>query len=124
MQQKMYKLNDGLAVEYNGESIVLAGMRYSNPTEGMLMEAGYRPMGNVSLPEYDMDTEKPEIDHYIMNDDGTMILPVYIVVEWKEPEAGEVELTVEQRVAALEQAGLERDMALMELAAMLAGGDT
>ena len=30
--------------------------------------------------------------------------------------------TPEERIAALEQAGLERDAALMELAAMLAGG--
>ena len=32
------------------------------------------------------------------------------------------EPTQEERLAALEQAGLERDAALMELAAMLAGG--
>ena len=32
------------------------------------------------------------------------------------------EPTPEERLAALEQAGLERDAALMELAAMLAGG--
>ena len=32
------------------------------------------------------------------------------------------EPTPEDRIAALEKAGLERDMALIELAAMLAGG--
>lgn len=32
------------------------------------------------------------------------------------------EPTPEERLAALEQAGMERDAALMELAAMLAGG--
>ena len=40
-----------------------------------------------------------------------------LAAEMPKPEP-----TPEERLAALEAAGLERDMALMELAAMLAGG--
>lgn len=38
------------------------------------------------------------------------------------PEMPAPQPTPEERLAALEQAGLERDAALMELAALLAGG--
>ena len=53
-----------------------------------------------------------------------------VLVEMTPEEIAEMEKfqaempapTPEERIAALEQAGLERDAALMELAAMLAGG--
>lgn len=44
-----------------------------------------------------------------------------IVAEIPTPEPSEVEI-LRAKVAALEAAGLERDMALIELAAMMAGG--
>ena len=46
------------------------------------------------------------------------------IAEWKKNQEAlpAPEPTAEERLAALEQAGLERDAALMELAALLAGG--
>lgn len=43
-------------------------------------------------------------------------------MEHMAAEIPKPEPTPEERLAALEKAGLERDMALIELAAMLAGG--
>ena len=122
MRQKMYKLVNGTAVEYAGQSVILDDMVYCNPSDEVLWNAGYRPLGTSEVPDFDIETEMLKVDHYTLNSDGSEIIAVYTIEKWSEIEETNATPTFEERLTAVEKAGLERDIALMELAAMLAGG--
>lgn len=118
---QLYKVGThGELIPYNGQCVVRDGRVYTNPSIEMQYEDGFRPLGASNVPDYDIDTEMVKIDSYYYSEDGSQILATYVVYKMSELEIQAK--TIEERLAALEQAGLERDAALIELAAMLAGG--
>lgn len=120
---QLYKIGtNGKLIPYNGQCIVRNGRVYTNPSIDLQYEDGFRPLGASSIPEYDIDTEMVKVNSYYYNEDHTEILPIYTVYKLSEQEIQAK--TIEERIAALEQAGLERDMAIIELAALLVGGES
>ena len=121
MRHELYRLVGDQVQQYAGQAIVIDRMVHSKPDDDMLRRAGYLPIIAADLPEFDPETQWVKVDHYTLSENGDEIIAHYVVaddspiIETKEP-------TMEERVAALEQAGFERDMALIELAAMLAEG--
>lgn len=56
---KLYKLVNGQPKKYNGGFVVLENRIYTNPTEEIIKQAGYKPMITDEEPEYNAET------HYI-----------------------------------------------------------
>lgn len=92
------KLIDG-NLTYPPHRIVLNGMQIFNPTEEQLMQAGYKPIIETSMPE----DPAPEGQHYEASytDSGDTITQSWVLVE-DEPVDPD-EKTIEQRVTDLEQ---------------------
>jgi hypothetical protein len=82
---------------------------------GRVLSATYEKYGAPESPIVDFLPDGNIYDYLYV--DG-----YYVFDPLPEPEMPKPEPTPEERFAALEKAGLERDMALIELAAMLAGG--
>lgn len=113
----LFKIGEqGNLVPYRGQCIKIDGIVYTNPSEEILLADGFRPLAAVELPAFDIETQDLKADSYHYSEDGSEIITVYIVVEQEEKE-----MTIEERVALLEQEGLARDAALIELAAIVAG---
>ena len=118
---QLYKIGaHGELISHKGQCVIEEGYVYTNPSEELLYKNGYRPLGKSEIPEFDFDTQTVKAESYYYSKDGSEILTKYVVEELTEIEVQQK--TVEERLAALEQAGLERDAALIELAAMLTGG--
>ena len=92
------KIIDG-NLTYPPHRIVLNGMQIFNPTTDQLLQAGYKPITEVTMPE----EPAPEGQHYEAQytDSGDTITQSWILVD-DEPvdPAGK---TIEQRVTDLEQ---------------------
>ena len=56
---KLYKLVNGQLKKYNGGFVVLDNRIYTNPTDEVIKQAGYKPMITDEEPEYNAET------HYI-----------------------------------------------------------
>ena len=91
------KIIDG-NLTYPTHRIVLSDMQIFNPTEEQLMQAGYKPITETSIPE----EPSPEGQHYeaLYTDSGDTITQSWILVD-DAPEP--TEKTIEQRVSDLEQ---------------------
>lgn len=121
--QVLYKINEnGSLISYDNKKCIISdGKVYTNPSSEMQYELGYRPLGQADMPIYDEQTEFLKVKSYYYNEDGTEILPIYEICKWEEMASSTQ--TIEERLLNLERAGLERDAALIELAAMITGGD-
>ena len=53
---KLYKLVNGQLKKYNGGFVVLENRIYTNPTEEVIKQAGYKPMIIDEEPIYDSET--------------------------------------------------------------------
>lgn len=92
------KITDGI-LTYPPHRIVLNGMQIFNPTTDQLLQAGYKPITEVAMPE----EPAPEGQHYEAQytDDGDTITQSWVLVD---DEPGDPSgKTIEQRVTALEQ---------------------
>lgn len=119
----LYKINEqGKLISFpKNQCAIIEGKVYTNPSNEILYSLGFRPLGTITeFPEFDVNTQTLKIDYYYYNDGHTEILPKYSVCAL-EPIINNK--TVKERLADLEQASLEQDIALMELAEMLAGGE-
>ena len=120
MRQELYKLDSkGCLVKYSEQSIVLHGKVYTNPSIDILWSAGFRPMGTTEIPDFDPETHTFKVDHYVYNEDQSEIIPVCIIEALSVETEMESKPTIEERIAALEQDGVSRDLALAELATYL-----
>lgn len=120
--QQLFKLDEqGKLIPYENQCIKIDNKIYTNPSYEIQYEAGYRPIGKGEIPNFNIETEIIEAESYYYNKDKTEIIPVYSVKTLSEFEIANK--TIDARLTAIEQAGLERDIALMELAEMLAGGE-
>lgn len=118
---QLYKIGaHGELISHKGQCVVYEGYVYTNPSKEMLYKDGYRPLGISEIPEFNCDTQTFKAESYYYSEDGSEILTKYTIEELTEIDIQQ--RTVEERLNALEQAGLERDAALIELAAILAGG--
>lgn len=98
---------------YPPHRIVLNGMQIFNPTEEQLMQAGYKPITETSMPE----EPAPEGQHYESKytDSGDTITQNWVLVGDEPVETGK---TLDERVTALEQdisgisTAIERGMTL------------
>lgn len=63
--------------KYKGGFVVIDNRIYTNPTEETVRKAGYKPLADVTPPEYNPET------HYLSTiyKDGDVITPVYEIVE-------------------------------------------
>ena len=63
--------------KYKGGFVVIDNRIYTNPTEETVRKAGYKPLAEVTPPEYDAET------HYLSTiyKDGDIITPEYIINE-------------------------------------------
>ncbi len=92
-----------VTLNLSADGRVLAAGRYANPPKGAVtIDGALLPAGNLYAYRYV---------------DGAF---VYDPLPEEEAQPAP---TAQERLDALELAGLERDAALMELAAMLTGGD-
>lgn len=91
------KIIDG-TLTYPPHRIVLNEMQIFNPTEEQLIQAGYKPITEVAIPE----EPAPEGQHYEAQytDTGDTITQSWVLVEDEPAPAGK---TIEQRVTTLEQ---------------------
>lgn len=74
---KLYKLINGQPKKYNGGFVVLENRIYTNPTEKIIKQAGYKPMIIDEEPIYDseicylekiyVDTEEAILVHWDIN---------------------------------------------------------
>ena len=53
---KLYKLVNGQLKKYNGGFVVLDNRIYTNPTDEVIKQAGYKPMITDEEPIYDSET--------------------------------------------------------------------
>lgn len=88
----------GGKLTYPPHRIVLDGMQIFNPTDGQLMQAGYKTIVETPMPE----EPAPEGQHYEAQyeDAGEYISQSWVLVEDELTPEGK---TIDQRVAALEQ---------------------
>lgn len=70
---------------YKGGFIVLANRIFTNPTEEKIKEAGFEPLAEVEMPEYDEATEYVTTTY---KDGENEITPIYTVnaIEFEEGE--------------------------------------
>lgn len=119
---QLYKIgSQGELIPYNGQCIIHEGFVYTKPSLEMQYKNGYRPLSTLGIPDYDETTQFFRAESYYYNEDGSEILANWVVYDL--PLQQLPEKTIEERILDLEQAGLERDIALMELAALLTGGE-
>lgn len=71
---------------YKGGFIVIDNRIYTNPTEEKIKEAGFKPLAEVEMPEYDEAKEYVAITY---KDGENEITPVYevIAMEFEEIES-------------------------------------
>ena len=83
---------------YAPNRIVLSGMQIFNPNAEHLMQAGYKPITETSMPE----EPAPKGQHYEASyaDSGDTITQSWVLVEDDPEPAGK---TIEERVTTLEQ---------------------
>ena len=83
---------------YAPNRIVLSGMQIFNPTAEHLMQAGYKPITETSIPE----EPSPEGQHYeaLYTDSGDTITQSWVLVDDAPEPAGK---SIEERVTTLEQ---------------------
>ena len=83
---------------YAPHRIVLSGMQIFNPTDEHLIQAGYKPITETSMPE----EPSPEGQHYETSytDSGDTITQSWVLVDDDPEPTGK---TIEQRVSDLEQ---------------------
>ena len=73
----LYKFKDEYTIEkYKGGFVILNNRVYTNPKEEILREAGYKPLANVSEPEYDQETQCISVEY---REDEDVITPIYTV---------------------------------------------
>ena len=72
---KLYKFENGQPVQYNGKPIKL---HISNPTEEQLKFAGYKPIVEDEIPEYDEETQFLQ---EVYTETDTAIIKSYVVKE-------------------------------------------
>ena len=92
------KIIDGV-LTYPPNRIVLNGMQIWNPTDDQLMQVGYKPITETSIPE----EPAPEGQHYEAQytDAGDTIMQSWVLVDDEPVEPAEK--TIEERVTTLEQ---------------------
>lgn len=54
---ELYKVINGKVTKYKGGFIVLDNKIYTNPTEELVRQAGYKPLVADEQPEYDVETQ-------------------------------------------------------------------
>ena len=91
------KITDGV-LTYPSHRIVLSGMQIFNPTDDQLMQVGYKPITETSIPE----EPAPEGQHYeaLYTDSGDTITQSWVLVDDDPEPAGK---TIEECVTTLEQ---------------------
>ena len=62
--------------KYNGGFVVLDNRIYTNPTEETIKRAGYKPLANADIPEFDIQNQYVCVTY--KEEDGC-IVPVYEV---------------------------------------------
>ena len=75
---ELYKFISETEIQrYKGGFVVLNNRIYTNPTEETVRKAGYKPLAEVTPPEYNPET------HYLSTiyNDGDIITPEYEIVE-------------------------------------------
>ena len=77
----LYKfINENQIKRYKGGFVVLDNKIYTNPKEETLAKAGYKPLADVELPEYDEQKQYLKTTYK----DGDVITPVYEVLDIEE----------------------------------------
>ena len=75
---ELYKfINENEVQKYKGGFVVIDNRIYTNPTEETVRKSGYKPLAEVTPPEYNPET------HYLSTiyKDGDIITPEYIINE-------------------------------------------
>lgn len=75
---ELYKfISENEIKKYKGGFVVIDNRIYTNPNEETVRKAGYKPLAEVTPPEYN-----PETHHLsTIYKDGDIITPVYKIVE-------------------------------------------
>lgn len=75
---KLYKIVNGDIEQYDSGFVVLENRIYTNPTEEHLKQAGYKPLCEDEMPEYDVENQYLE---RVIED-----TPEAILVHWEVKE--------------------------------------
>lgn len=54
---ELYKVIKGKVTKYNGGFIILDNTIYTNPTEELIRQSGYKPLVTDEQPDYDIETQ-------------------------------------------------------------------
>lgn len=74
---KLYKfINENEIQKYKGGFVVIDNRIYTNPTEETVRKAGYKPLVNRPMPEYNTESEYVETKYVVIEDS---IVTVYSV---------------------------------------------
>ncbi len=74
---EFYKLlSENEIKKYKGGFVVLDNYIYTNPKEETIKKAGYKPLANKEIPEFDIETEYVTVTY---NEHEDFIEPMYEV---------------------------------------------
>ena len=85
---ELYKVINGKVKKYTGGFIVLDNKIYTNPTEALVRQAGYKPLVTDENPEYDVETQY--ISEVVEDTEDTILIHWEVRdIDYTEEETGE-----------------------------------
>ena len=80
---ELYKfISEDKIKKFNGGFVVLDRYIYTNPKEETIKKAGYKPLANVEIPEFDVQTQYIGVTY---KEEDECIVPVYEVRSFEVP---------------------------------------
>lgn len=87
---ELYKIINGKVKKYTGGFIVLDNKIYTNPTEELVRQAGYKPLVTDEQPEYDVETQY--ISEVVEDTEDTILIHWEVKdIDFAEEESNEWE---------------------------------
>lgn len=74
--------------QYNGGFVIFDGRVYTNPKAETIQQAGYKPLVNIDIPEYNIETQFISVTY---QENENEITPIYTVNEIEFDTLGELE---------------------------------
>ena len=85
---ELYKVINGKVKKYTGGFIVLDNKIYTNPTEELVRQVGYKPLVTDEIPEYDIETQY--ISEVVEDTENTILIHWEVRdIDYTEEETGE-----------------------------------